>query len=146
MYSRTRSIQRFVGTDPTTLYNDRQPFVVPNSVIENADGSFSENTTPVDVPTYWGNLPESTNMIDASYVKLREVSLTYSIPSNITSKTPFGNIQLGVQGRNLAVWTPSENTYVDPEISNFGNGNTQGYDWSGSPSFRSYGASLRVTF
>ncbi len=146
MYSRTRDIQRFVGTDPTTLYNDRQPFIVPNSVVDNGDGSFSENLTAVDVPNYWGNLPGSTNIIDASYVKLREISLNYTLPANLTSKTPFGSIQLGVQGRNLAVWTPSENTYVDPEVSNFGNGNVQGYDWSGSPSFRSYGGSLRVTF
>lgn len=146
MYSRTRDIQRFVGTDPTTLYNDRQPFVVPNSVLDNGDGTFSENNIPVAVYDYWGKLPPATNIIDASYVKLREVSLSYTLPSNLVSKTPFGSITLGINGRNLALWTPEENTYVDPELSNLGNGNAQGFDFSGSPSLRSYGGSLRVTF
>jgi len=36
-YSRTRSLQTFVGTDPRTLYNDREAFVVPNSEIQTGD-------------------------------------------------------------------------------------------------------------
>lgn len=146
MYSRTRDIQRFVGTDPTTLYNDRQPFVVPNSVVDNQDGTFSENTTPVAVFDYWGKLPAATNIIDASYTKLREVALSYTLPSSLITKTPFGSVTVGINGRNLLLWTPKENTYVDPEISNFGNGNAQGFDFSGSPSLRSFGGNLRVTF
>jgi TonB-linked SusC/RagA family outer membrane protein len=146
MYSRTRDIQRFVGTDPTTLYNDRQPFVVPNTVVENLDGTFSENTTPVKVFDYWGKLPSATSIIDASYTKLREVSLSYTLPASLIAKTPFGGITVGINGRNLALWTPDENTYVDPEASNFGNGNAQGFDFSGSPSLRSFGGNLRVTF
>ncbi len=150
MYSRTRSTQRFVGTAPETLYNDRNPFVVPNSVVQNEDGTFATNTTPVTGPTeYWGFLAQSldgTNVIDASYVKLREVGLSYALPSKLLEKTPFGGVSFGFVGRNLFLWTPSENTYVDPESSNFGNGNTQGFDFTGSPSLRSYGANLRVTF
>lgn len=146
MYSRTRAIQRFVGTDPTTLYNDRRPFIAPNSVVENGDGTYSPSTTPVAVWDYWGQLPDGTNIIDASYVKLREVSLSYSLPSKWLDKLPFGNISVGLTGRNLFLWTPAENTYVDPEANNFGNGNLQGFDFTGSPSLRSYGANLRVTF
>ena len=147
-YSRTRSTMRFAGTAPETLYNDRQPFIIPNSVVE-TNGEYSPNTTPITNNTlysYWGNLPEETNIIDASYVKLRELSLTYSLPTGLIDGTPFGNIEIGVSGRNLLLWTPDENTYVDPEVNTFGNGNLQGFDFSGSPSTRSYGANLRVTF
>ena len=48
--------------------------------------------------------------------------------------------------RNLLLWRAKENTYVDPEANNFGNGNVQGFDFSGSPTLRSYGANIRVTF
>lgn len=147
-YSRTASTMRFAGTDPLTLYNDRNPFVIPNSVVASGD-NFVENTVPITNNTlyqYWGNLPQETNIIDASYVKLREVSLRYVLPSNLLGKLPFGNVELGISGRNLLIWTPDENTYVDPEQNTFGNGNIQGYDFSGSPTTRSYGANIRVTF
>jgi TonB-linked SusC/RagA family outer membrane protein len=151
IYSRTRGTQRFAGTAPETLINDRQPFILANSVVQNSDGSYSPNTTPTDSYNYFGALegasgPAGTNIIDASYTKLREVSLSYSLPSKWLTKTPFGNLSLGITGRNLLLWTPKENTYIDPEISNFGNGNVQGFDFTGSPSLRSYGANIRVTF
>lgn len=145
-YSRTRDIQSFVGTDPRTLYNDRHPFVVQNSVVQNEDGTYSPNTTPVAVYNYWGQLPAGDNIVDASYTKLREVSLSYSLPSKWLEKTPFGNVSVGAVGRNLFLWTAKENTYVDPESNSFGNGNLQGFDFSSSPSTRTYGANLRVTF
>jgi TonB-linked SusC/RagA family outer membrane protein len=147
LYSRTKSVQKFVGSSPETLFNDRQPFIVPNSVQQQADGTYVENTTPVtDVPGYWGGLPDATDIIDASYIKLREVSLSYSVPTSLIRRSPFGNLQIGLSGRNLLLWTPGENTFVDPEINTFGNGNTQGFDYTGSPSLRSFGANIRVTF
>ncbi|WP_299825076.1 SusC/RagA family TonB-linked outer membrane protein [uncultured Pontibacter sp.] len=150
MYSRTRATQRFAGTAPETIYNDRQPFIIPNSVVEvGTTGEYAENTTPLtnsNLYDYWGNLPEGTNIIDASFTKLREVSLSYRLPASITEKTFLGNIEVGVSGRNLILWTPDENTYIDPEMNSFGNGNLQGYDFTSTPSTRSWGANIRVTF
>ncbi|MBB6612248.1 SusC/RagA family TonB-linked outer membrane protein [Pontibacter sp. Tf4] len=150
MYSRTRSTQRFAGTAPETLYNDRQPYIIPNSVVEIGNtGEYEENTVPLtndNLYSYWGNLPEGSNIIDASFTKLREVSLSYKLPESIVEKTFFGNIEVGVSGRNLILWTPDENTYIDPEMNSFGNGNLQGYDFSSTPSTRSWGANIRVTF
>ncbi|SFG43982.1 SusC/RagA family TonB-linked outer membrane protein [Pontibacter chinhatensis] len=150
IYSRTRGTQRFAGTAPETLFNDRQPYIIPNSVVQvgNSD-EYIENTTPLtnsNLYEYWGNLPEGTNIIDASFTKLREVSISYSLPRAITEKTFFGNIEVGLSGRNLVLWTPDENTYIDPEVNSFGNGNLQGYEFSSYPSTRSWGANLRVTF
>lgn len=151
IYSRTRGTQRFAGTAPETLINDRQPFVVANSVVQNPDGTYSPNTTPTDAYNYFGALegasgPAGTNIIDASYAKLREVALSYTLPANWLTKTPFGSLSVGITGRNLLLWTAKENTYIDPEISNFGNGNVQGFDFTGAPSLRSYGANIRVSF
>jgi hypothetical protein len=151
IYSRTRSTQRFSGTAPETLINDRQPFIIPNSVIQKDDGSYAPNTTPTDAYQYFNALegntgPTGVDIIDASYTKLREAALSYTLPSKWLSRTPFGVLSVGITGRNLLLWTAKENHYIDPEVSNFGNGNVQGFDFSGAPSLRSYGANIRVTF
>jgi hypothetical protein len=74
------------------------------------------------------------------------VSLSYRLPAALTEKTFLGAVEIGVSGRNLMLWTPDENTYIDPEMNSFGNGNLQGFDYSGSPSTRTWGANIRLTF
>ena len=149
-YSRTMALQEFVGTDPRTLYNDRQPFVVPNSVIQTPDGKFQTNTTKVlNAQDYWTNYSSAVaieQLLDASYIKLRELSLSYRLPKQWLKNSPFAGIQVGVTGRNLFLWTPKENTYVDPEASSFGTGNVQGYEYGTIPSIRNYGVNVKVTF
>lgn len=149
-YSRTKALQEFVGTDPRTLYNDREPFVIPNSVVEGADGKFNPNTKAVDdAQDYWTDYSSNNaveSLMDASFLKLREVSLSYRIPKNWISKWPVSSMQVGLSGRNLFLWTPSENTYVDPETSSFGTSNIQGLEYGTIPSIRSYGANLKIIF
>lgn len=148
--SRTRTLQIFIGTDPLTLYNDREPFVIPNSVIQTPDGKFTENTDVKveNAQNYWTDFVSPTlieNLVDASYLKLREVSLSYRLPQNWVKKTPFTGIQVGLIGRNLVLWTPDENTYSDPETNSWGTGNLQGFEYGSIPSVRSYGANVRIT-
>ena len=68
-----------------------------------------------------GGLPPESYVQDASYVKLREVGLTYSVPSSFLEQA-FGSAlrgaQIGVSGSNLLMWT-NYNGY-DPEVSTFG--------------------------
>lgn len=149
-FSRTKSLQEFVGTDPRTLLNDREAFVVPNSVIQTQDGKFVENTTKVlDAQDYWTNFSSPTgieHLLDASFLKLREVSLSYRLPKKWLGKAPVSGIVVGLSGRNLFLWTPSENTYADPEASSFGTGNVQGFEYGTIPSIRNYGANIKIIF
>jgi TonB-linked SusC/RagA family outer membrane protein len=149
-YSRTRSLQEFLGTDPRTLYNNREAFVVPGSVILRPDGKYEANTTPVqNAENYWTSFSANRAMehlIDASFIKLREVSLSYRLPSNLFKKSFVKSITVGLSGRNLFLWTPDENTYSDPETSSFGTGNVQGYEYGTIPSLRNYGANVRLVF
>jgi len=149
-YSRTRSLQEFVGTDPRTLYNDRTPFVVPGSVILDANGKYIPNTTPVqNAENYWTSFSAGTAMehlIDASFIKLREVSFAFRLPASLFKNKAIKGITVGLSGRNLWLWTPKENTYSDPETSSFGTGNVQGYEYGTIPSLRNYGANIRITF
>jgi TonB-linked SusC/RagA family outer membrane protein len=149
-YSGTKRIMDFVGVSPETAENDRNPYIYPNSVIDNGDGTYSPNTTvktdPYDYYTTLLQTTESPHILDASYVKLREASLYYTIPDSWLKKTPFGTGSVGIFGNNLLIWTAKENVYVDPEANSGGATNVQGYEYMARPSLRNYGISLKVTF
>ena len=153
MYSRTKDIEYFTGNAIQTAYNDRNPFVVPNSVIEVADGQYVENDIPLlgtSLYNYWDNGAtemESFALIDKSYVKLRQVVLNWDMPSKWFKGTFVQGLRLSFFGNNLFVWTPGSNTFVDPETSSFGN-DLQGNfgEYSSNPSSRKFGFNLNVKF
>ena len=155
MYSRTADINFFTGNGIKTTYNDRKPFVVPNSVqeIDNGDGTFTyvENTVVIDQQHmddyHRADALERQNVIDKSYVKLREVTLSYNLPQKWIAKSPFASLSLSVFGRNLVVWRPVDNQFVDPESTTFGNANEAGFgEFSANPSVRTYGFGLKASF
>jgi hypothetical protein len=96
---------------------------------------------------YWGNLAyrASENFVyDASFVKLRQVSLEYTLPAKLLAKTPLKNIAVSFVGRNLAIlYRQTDN--IDPEAS-YTSGNGQGIDQFTMPGTRSYGFNVRVVF
>lgn len=85
---------------------------------------------------------------DATVVRLREVSLSYSLPSTIISKTPLGGISLTLSGQNLWYNAPNFPKHVnfDPETSSLGVSNVRGLEYLSGPTSKRFGASLRVTF
>ena len=89
---------------------------------------------------------DRNNVISKSFVKLRELALTYTIPASSIEKMPFSGMSFSIIGRNLLLWTPVENQYVDPEATTFGNGiNAEFGEFSANPTTRSYGFALRFT-
>jgi TonB-linked SusC/RagA family outer membrane protein len=85
---------------------------------------------------------------DATTIRLNEVSLGYSLPGSLLSKTPFGAVSINVTGNNLwykAVNFP-EKLNFDPNAIGTGVGNGQGLDFLSGPSARRYGVSLNLTF
>ncbi|WP_298651337.1 SusC/RagA family TonB-linked outer membrane protein [uncultured Proteiniphilum sp.] len=157
MYSRTKDINYFVGNPIQTAYNDRNTFIVPNSVNEvvAADGSVSyvENKTAIassNVFQFWGNGGEdlgSAFLIDKSYVKLRSISLGWDLPGRWLANTPFMGVKMSVFGNNLFLWTPSSNTFIDPEMTTFGNDLRGKYgEFSANPTTRRFGFNLNVKF
>lgn len=147
--SQTKYNTEFNGTNVNTTIYNRQPFIIPNSVVENADGSYSENTVQVTEQDMFTNydMPVSTQLIDASYLKLREVELSYTIPKKLLSKTFIANARLALYGKNLWYWLPSENKYADPEVNGPAlTGNAQGIETTQTPSSRSLGVNLQLSF
>lgn len=158
-YSYTKRLSHFVGNGIETVYNDRQPFIVPNSVNENIDATtgavtYTENTTPIawdKVTTFYNtsNNPgiESTHVIDKTFVRLREITLNYDFPSALSKNMGLNKITLGVYARNLFMWTPGENPYVDPETSTYGTGVSSDFgEFASNPSQRSVGGVLKLSF
>ena len=124
------------------LYDD-------GAIIYNEDGTVQtngENTTVVSAQQwgtdhYYG--PQAQNIFDASYVKLRELRIGYTIPARLTG--PVKNLRLSAFGRNLAVWGSDATDYLDPENTT-SSGNIQGLEGGALPSIRSYGFNVSFGF
>ncbi|MBW7890886.1 MAG: hypothetical protein H3C48_07655, partial [Chitinophagaceae bacterium] len=81
-----------------------------------------------------------------TWFKMREVALTYDLPARIAkSSRIFQNLSLSLIGRNLFYIYSSLPDHLNPEAIN-GVGNGQGLQWSGMPSIRSLGVSLKAKF
>ncbi|MBT1703126.1 SusC/RagA family TonB-linked outer membrane protein [Chryseosolibacter indicus] len=117
----------------------------PNTVYgENLDGY---GQTPFGyVADGQSGAPHKWYVYDGSYIKLREVGLTYSIPASIIELLkPFKGIDISLIGRNL--WIIHKNMkYSDPE-EGLSSGNTNGGYQSGAyPMYRTYGFNVKLTF
>jgi hypothetical protein len=158
MYSRTADITYFTGNAMQTAYNDRNPFVVPNSVVQegvDAAGNpvYVENSialTPTQIYNYWeagGPTSSEAFLVDKSYVKLRSVILSWDLPKAWLAKTPLQGAKISFFGNNLFLWTPSSNTFIDPELTTFGNDLDGNFgEYSANPSCRKFGFNVNVKF
>lgn len=157
VYSRTVGQIYFNGTAKETAFNNRERFIIPFSVVDDGEGNFTPNTQVLtyssnNIRQYWNTINAFGEylVIDGTYTKLREMTLSYELPSALVSRTPFGSVDLSLFGRNLWIHTPNGNTYIDPEVNSFtgGNGNVgnlTGYEFGTTPSTSSYGVRLKVT-
>lgn len=81
---------------------------------------------------------------DASYLKLREVALNYSVPSSMLGSTGIKGLDVALTGRNLAIlW--KNNPYSDPEAG-LSAGNVQGYQSGAYPAVREVGVNVKLKF
>ena len=92
------------------------------------------------------NVPRSLSVFENSWAKLREFTLSYRVPEGALARTKvFQNLTVSVIGRNLFYLYSSLPMHLNPEAVN-GIGNGQGLQWSGMPSIRSLGVSLKAQF
>ncbi len=140
------------GLVEETLINREGTFIDRTGVLLNDDGTVRENNVPVQsAQAFWTGLDDNSIsepfIFDASFVKLRELSLSYRLPSSLLSKTKFiSGAQVGIEGRNLALlW--SRVPHLDPEANLFGAGSDGfGVERATVPSTRSVGFNVRLTF
>jgi len=108
--------------------------------------AFTKTLDETEIPGFWGAYSQLSDrfMYDASFVKFRQLSVGYSLPTSLLANTPIQAVRLSFVGRNLFILHSSlEN--IDPE-STYNNTNGQGLDYYGLPQTRSYGFNLKVSF
>ncbi|MFN0275496.1 MAG: SusC/RagA family TonB-linked outer membrane protein [Chitinophagales bacterium] len=88
--------------------------------------------------------PTELYIQDASYIRLREVNISYTFGSETFKNSPVSALTLGASARNL--WIGTDYTGVDPETSLVGAQSSQGLDYFNNPGTKSYGVNLKVTF
>lgn len=112
---------------------------------------WTPTNTNTDIPrAAWGdpnnNRRTSTRFLeDGSYMRLKNVSIGYSLPTSIISKMRLGSLRVYYSGQNLLTFTKYKG--LDPEISTFGETNTApGTDFLTFPQARTHTVGLNVSF
>ncbi len=90
--------------------------------------------------TYRGSTENS--VFDASYLKLRNVSVAYGLPSGLLASTGIGRAKLRFAVTNVILWSPYE--YIDPEVTSSGTSNAQGFSGLAHPGVSSYTLTLEL--
>lgn len=137
MYHGTNLVMNYFGATKESL-----PYHEGTMVAEGIDEATGHpNTVEVSKQAYWMAYNDVTEagIYDTSFLKLRDVTLTYNLPK-------IGKFDISVYGfaRNILVWAKLPN--FDPESSQ-GNGNMSGYfERFSVPNTSSFGGGLKVTF
>lgn len=138
-------IQNGIGFDPRQLERWQKPGDVtdipkPTRYTANPE----QNNAPAN--NYSGQVASlSTRYLeDASFLRLRNVALSYSVPSEFAAKLGVNRIKATISGTNL--WTLTSYKGLDPEVSaQSSNQNTAGYDWATVPQPRTFEFILNLT-
>ena len=120
-------------------------FIAPG-VIDNGDGTYRQNDIIINPEDYWmsvcRNAP-SMFIYDNSYIKCREITLSYQFPKKWLGKW-VQNLSVSFVARNpFIVWKNIPN--IDPD-SNYNNTTGMGLEYGSLPSRKSYGFNLNVKF
>lgn len=139
------------GLTDETAVNREGTYIDTEAVILNDDGTVRDNDVPArSTQDLWESIDNNSvaeaTIFDGTFIKLREVGLSYNFPRSVIESTPFTNIQIGVEGRNVALLY-SKVPHIDPEASLFGSGGGfNGIERNTVPSTRSIGFNVRLNF
>jgi TonB-linked SusC/RagA family outer membrane protein len=131
-------IETLVGRESAA---DEVTYVVPGVKVVGTD------TVPNDIKVraqdYHRNLGGISEAFtfDASFIKLRELSLGYELPSSLTQRMRLSGVRMALVGSNL--WLKTDVPHIDPETA-FGAGNRQGYEYGQIPSPRTFGFNINI--
>jgi hypothetical protein len=148
IFSTTDWFGEYSGVLESTLRGRETDWCDPGIVVEgvlpdgsvNGDGTNDVTACPMDYfHANFGN--HEASIVDASYLKLRELRLAYQLPSGFMERLGFSGGEIALIGRNLALWSKTNN--IDPETA-FDASNVQGIEFGQIPTARSIGMSLSI--
>ena len=143
----------FSGVSKRSAQNGRQPFIFPNSSY--FDGTkYVDNTSIYMISggyNFWSqnvNTGANSNyIVSGDFWKIREVSLSYNLPTKWFgfTKNAIKGVNVTLSGRNLFMFLPETNEWYDPEFANT-TGNAQGVaGLDNTPPTRIFGASINIS-
>jgi len=145
----------FTGNTWHTAQNGREPFVIPNSVIETSPGVYVPNTNVVvhnASRDFWVNSDYAAvgrpYVTSAAFWKIREITLNYDVPVKNLLNGAIKSVELGLLARNPFMFRPVTNIWTDPEFNTTGGtSNVVGQtDYNQTPPTRVWGFSVKASF
>lgn len=150
-YSQSHHKMSEQGKLEHTLWGRDNPdgMVVGEGVVKNPDGSYSPNTTPVKISSYYSDYYRranvETNSFNTSFIKLRDARISYSFNKELIRPLGLENLTVALFGKNLWMWT--DFPLFDPEAATLDNATiTPGVEIGQLPSSRTVGFQLNVKF
>ncbi|WP_116106457.1 SusC/RagA family TonB-linked outer membrane protein [Lewinella sp. IMCC34191] len=158
MWNGTKGVLQYFGIDPLTANISVAPEDIQNAAGATipAGTEFRGNVIdfgggPVAADAYWyqrngggfGQIDEQF-IEDASWTRLREVTLSYALPISLLENVGLSDVSIGVTGRNLILWTPFEG--ADPDTNLTGASRGRGLAYFNNPGSRSVLFNLKFGF
>ncbi len=114
---------------------------IPNQTMVEQNDLWFGTTFGVNSQNEWA-------VFDATVIRLREITLGYTVPTKLLGNTFVKGLTINLVGRNLWYNAPNfpEDSNFDPETSTFGDNNYQGFEFQNLPSIRRFGANVKFTF
>ncbi|MCF6366277.1 MAG: SusC/RagA family TonB-linked outer membrane protein [Bacteroidales bacterium] len=148
VHSMTTTWGRYAGILSETL-EGRETGVVGEGVIDNGNGTYSTNDIVVTAEAFnkaaYSNNNVESSVFDASYIKLRQATLGYTLPKKLLSNLPIRDLSISLVGRNLALLY-SNIPHIDPETAFSSANGEQGQEFGQLPSTRSIGFNINFKF
>jgi TonB-linked SusC/RagA family outer membrane protein len=146
IYSMSTTWGRYAGVLEETLLG-REDGIVGEGVMSDGNGGYIPNNVIQNAETYnkaaYSNSIVESSVFDATYVKLRQVMLSYKLPSKWIQKTRLDAVDISLVGRNLAILYKTV-PHIDPETAFSDSNSNLGIEFGLTPSARSMGVNLSI--
>jgi TonB-linked SusC/RagA family outer membrane protein len=146
----------FTGVSAYSASSGRQPFIMPNSVIDQGNGKYVSNTSVttgkpnIGANNFWAstwNTGGANYVNSADFWKLRELSLVYNFsPKTLAPLKYINGATLAFVARNLITIRAADNIWADPEFANTNGNATGNTDINQLPPTKYLGFNLTLTF
>jgi hypothetical protein len=143
MHSTSLQWSKYSGMNPETVnYNGQTGIRENGMILEGVKEDGSVNDTPIDPQTYYQTYwrRAAPNIYSTDFIKLRELSLSYTLPNKFLQGMGIRDLRFGLSGRNLAILF-SDVPFIDPQVS-AGAGNRQGLENAQVPPTSSLGFNI----
>ena len=157
MWCGTCGVMNYFGTTKQSA-DERDDVVVFDGVVNTGTSEnpvYEQNNTAVPLANpatglgsyyrvRYGFGYSEMEIFDTSWIRLRELTLGYSLPKSLLSGTFLGGVDITLTGRNL--WLNTDYPGIDPETNLTGSSNGFGLDYFNMPNTKSYSATVKLTF